>query len=423
MAEMEAVTNPKSTLITVGDELLIGQTVDTNSVWMAQELNALGIEVVRRIAVGDDRDQILDVVDDSLKRSDLVIITGGLGPTEDDITKEVLADYFNSPLVRHEGVARQIEAYYRQRGLPMLDRNRRQADIPDRAQALPNPLGSAPGMLFILENSWLISLPGVPDEMKEIMKGSVIPLLHKEWAGGVYEHASIVTAGIGESYLAERVVDLESALPAQIRLAYLPSPGMVRLRLSAKGKDKAAVIRELGDHQKRFADRLSDVLVSQKDLPMEEILSEVLRRIGKSIGLAESCTGGNIAHLLTQIPGSGQYFRGSIVCYQNDIKTDSLGVNPASIETFGPVSEPVAREMALGACRALKSDWGFGITGLLDPDTPQGDVPGGRVWMAFAEEEGDIVTQSYQLNYDRIRNKEVAVQLALLFIWKNIHRR
>src|SRR5690554_4298364 len=194
---------------------------------------------------------------------------------------------------------------------------------------------------------------------------------------------------------------------------------MVRLRLSAKGKDKAAVIRELGDHQKRFADRLSDVLVSHKDLPMEEILSEVLRRSGKNIGLAESCTGGNIAHLLTQIPGSGQYFRGSIVCYQNDIKTDCLGVHPQAIEKYGPVSEQVAREMAQGARRTLKSDWGFGFTGLLDPNTPQGEVPDGRIWMAFAGDK-EVRSRSYQLGYDRIRNKEVAVQLSLLYIWKNI---
>lgn len=415
----DPMTNPKSTLITIGDELLIGQTIDTNSVWMSKELNALGIEVLRRVAVGDEASLIVQAIDQALESSDLVFLTGGLGPTADDITKEVLSGYFQSPLVRHEGVEKQIEDYYRHRGLPMLERNRRQADIPAKARALANPLGSAPGMLFIRGNAWLISLPGVPDEMKEIMNGSVIPLLREHWVSGAYEHASIVTAGVGESYLAEMIEDLEAELPEHIRLAYLPSPGMVRLRLSAKGTERSRVLEELAFHQRKLVERLGESVISEEDLSLEEILSLALRRSGKNIGLAESCTGGNIAHLLTQIPGSGLYFRGSIVCYQNDIKTDCLGVHPQAIEKYGPVSEQVAREMAQGARRTLKSDWGFGITGLLDPNTPQGEVPGGRIWMAFAGDK-EVRSRSYQLGYDRIRNKEVAVQLSLLYIWKNI---
>ncbi len=413
------MANLKATLITIGDELLIGQTVDTNSVWIAQRLGPLGIDVQRRLTVGDDADQIRVALDESIRRTDLVLMTGGLGPTDDDITKEVLVEYFDSPLVRHAQTEKQIEGQFRSRGLPMLERNRRQADLPKMATILPNPVGSAPGMLFRREKTWVISLPGVPDEMKEIMTGSVLPMLESNFISDAIEHQSIVTAGMGESFLAETIEDLESRLPPHIRLAYLPSPGMVRLRISGRGKEREALKQEMDQYKGLLIDRIAEWVVSEEDLNLEEILSRDLKRLGKEIGLAESCTGGNIAHLLTQVPGSGQCFRGGIVCYQNDIKTDCLGVDPAAIETKGPVSEWVAREMALGARRVLKADLGFGITGLLDPNTPQGEIPGGRVWMAFADGK-KVFSKAYQLTYDRSRNKEVAVQLSLLFIWKNL---
>lgn len=406
-----------ATIITIGDELLIGQTIDTNSAWMAQQLNALGIEVARRVAVGDTRGAILGALDDELLRADILLITGGLGPTSDDITKPLLAEYFgDGSLVEDPDVLAHVTEIFAKRKRPLLDVNKLQAQVPVGCTVLRNRIGTAPGMLFWKNGKAIVSLPGVPYEMQSIMEDEVLPRLRKDFAAGAIVHRTLVTAGEGESFVAERLKDLEAALPAHIRLAYLPSPGTVRLRLTGRGIDELTLIREVELHRDAFAGRLENILVSQDDLPLEHILGKQLAVKGLKLGLAESCTGGYVAHKITNIMGSAGYLQGSIVCYQESVKEQILGVQRCTIDEFCVVSEEVAREMAIGARNVLESDIGFGVTGLLSPGG-EDRVPVGTVWMAAANGER-TVTKHFFFPLDRARNKELAVQNALVFIWR-----
>jgi nicotinamide-nucleotide amidase len=406
----------QSTIITIGDELLIGQIIDTNSAWMAQQLNALGIDVRRRIAVGDDDKAIRAVLDEELQRNDILLITGGLGPTADDITKLLLADYFGGKLVVNEAVLRHVEEMFAKRKRPMLERNRKQAEVPDVCTVLFNNMGTAPGMWFEKDGKVIVSLPGVPFEMIHIMEEEVLPRLRKIATTDAIVHRAIVTAGEGESFIVEQIKDLEDALPAHIRLAYLPNAGMVRLRLTGHGPDELRLIKEVEMRRDEIAARLGKIVVSLEDLPLEHIVGKVMAGKGLTIGLAESCTGGYIAHRITQIMGSAQYFMGSVVCYQKIVKEELLGVKRSTMERHHVVSEAVAIEMARGARKALHSDIGFGITGLLSGSAEEG-VAVGTVCMAAAK-EGKEAGKTFHFHMDRLRNKELAVTNALLFIWK-----
>ncbi len=410
-----------ATIITIGDELLIGQTIDTNSAWMAQQLNALGIQVARRIAVGDDRDAIVLALDEELARTDILLLTGGLGPTADDITKPLLADYFGGKLVVNEYVLAHVKDIFSRRKRPMLERNLKQAEVPDVCEVLFNRLGTAPGMWFERDGKVVISLPGVPFEMIGLMEDEVLPRLRAIATTDAIVHRSIITAGEGESFVAEQINDLESALPAHIKLAYLPGPGTVRLRLSGYGPDELRLIREVEMRRDELALRLEQIVVALDDLPLEQILGKVLAGKGLTLGLAESCTGGYIAHCITQIMGSAQYFVGSIVCYQESVKEEILAVKRKTIDKYCVVSEEVALEMAAGARKALGSDIGFGITGLLSGGA-EDKVPVGTVCMA-ASMEGRSVSKTFHFHMDRLRNKDLAVANALLFIWKFIQEK
>lgn len=405
-----------ATIITIGDELLIGQTVDTNSTWMAAQLGALGIEMRRRIAVADSKEAIRTALDEELPRNDLLLITGGLGPTADDITKPVLCEYFGGKLVMNPEVLAHVEGIFARNKRPMLDTNRRQAEVPDCCDVLFNERGTAPGMWFEKEGKYVVSLPGVPFEMMHLMEARVLPRLHQLATTDAIVHRAIITAGEGESFVAERIKDLEAALPAHIHLAYLPQPGMVRLRLTGHGPDELQLIKEVELRRDEIAARIENIVMSFDDLPLEHILGKVLATKGLMLGLAESCTGGYIAHRMTQIMGSAQYFMGSIVCYQESVKEAQLGVKRSTIERHCVVSEEVAIEMAEGARRTLKSDIGFGITGLLS-GSPQDRVPVGTVCMAAAR-EGTTVSKTFHFHQDRLRNKELAATHALFFIWK-----
>jgi nicotinamide-nucleotide amidase len=407
-----------ATIITIGDELLIGQTVDTNSTWMAAQLDALGIELRRRIADADTRDAIRTALDEELPRNDLLLLTGGLGPTADDITKPVLCNYFGGKLVLNEGVLAHVEGIFARNKRPMLDTNRRQAEVPDCCYVLFNERGTAPGMWFEKNGKYVASLPGVPFEMMHLMETQVLPRLHQLATTDAIVHRAIITAGEGESFVAERIKDLEAALPQHIHLAYLPQPGMVRLRLTGHGPDELQLIREVELRRDEMAARIDNIVLSFDDLPLEHILGKVLAAKGLMLGLAESCTGGYMAHRITQIMGSAQYFMGSIVCYQESVKEGQLGVKRSTIEKYCVVSEEVAVEMAEGARKTLKSDIGFGITGLLS-GSPEDRVPVGTVCMA-ASREGKTVSKTFQFHQDRLRNKELAATHALFFIWKFI---
>lgn len=401
-------------IITIGDELLIGQTIDTNSAWIAQQLNAMGIDVQRRVAVADQRDAIINALDEALAVADIVLVTGGLGPTADDITKPLLCEYFGGKMVVDERVLAHVKDIFSRRNRPFLERNMKQAEVPDVCTVLFNRMGTAPGMWFEKNGRVVVSMPGVPFEMEAIMEDEVLPRFRERYLHGAIVHRTTITAGEGESFIAEQVQDLETALPPHIHLAYLPKPGMVKLRLTGHGADEAALIREVEQQQKLFAERLQKIVVSLHDLPLEKILANALLERGLYAGLAESCTGGYIAHKLTDIPGATGFFGGSIVCYQVSVKESMAGVPPGLIAQYGVVSSEVAAAMAQGARNMLKTDIGFGVTGVLSPSADY-TVPAGTVWMAVADKDR-VVTKEFRFHYDRIRNKEMAAQSGLLMM-------
>lgn len=416
------MANIKAVIITIGDELLIGQTIDTNSAWMAQRLNELGIEVLRRVAVGDTAADIRNALDEEISRADIIFITGGLGPTADDITKPLLLEYFGGKMVVNEQVLEHVKDIFQKRNRPLLERNLQQAEIPDTCKMLFNRLGTAPGMLFQKSDKAIISMPGVPFEMMAIMEDEVIPFLQQRFASDALVHRTIFTAGEGESFIAEKIKDLEEALPAHIKLAYLPDPGIVRLRLTGRGNAKDKLVKELQLRQEEIANRLEHIVVSLHDLPMEQILGQSLLGKGITLGLAESCTGGYISHKMTQVIGSSQYMMGSIVCYNEQVKTDVLGVSGRTIKKHGVVSEETAVEMAQRAREVLNCDCALSVTGLLSPGGDDDKVPVGTVWMAVADKDR-VHSKKFMFRYDRIRNKDVAVQMGMLLAWKFIHNK
>ncbi len=409
-----------ASIITIGDELLIGQTVDTNSAWMAHKLNELGIHVIRRIAVGDEAQEIKDALDSELARVPLVLVTGGLGPTSDDITKPLLCEYFNGKLVLNEEVLVHVRELFAKRNRPFHDINIKQAEVPDNCTVLHNRMGTAPGMLFERDGRYLVSMPGVPFEMMTIMQDEVIPFIRKTFISDAFLHRTVITSGEGESFIAEKIADIETALPAYIKLAYLPGMGSVRLRLSGSSEDEMKLTQELDIWQHRIADRLEHIVVALEDNPMEYILGKSLLEKNATVSFAESCTGGNIGHMITQVTGSGSYFMGSAVCYQNEIKESLLGVKKETIEAHTAVSKQTAEEMVQGALRIYGSDYALSVTGKLSEGGVDKDIPVGTVWMAVADKDR-VVSKEFRFHYDRLRNKELAVQMGMLMVWKFIN--
>ncbi len=411
------MSNIVASIITIGDELLIGQTIDTNSAWIAKRLNEQGIDLRRRVAVGDSKTDIISALDEELAGASLVIITGGLGPTADDITKPLLREYFGGEMRVDARVLEYVQHLFSRLNRPMLERNLKQAEVPDSCQVLFNSKGTAPGMWFEKDGKVTIALPGVPHEMAAIMEEEVLPKLKLHFKSDAIVHYSVITAGEGESFIAERILDLEDTLPSHIRLAYLPGARMVKLRLTGRGADEAMLNDELKKHQSALAERLADIVISLEDVPMEQLLHEWFTSNGATLGLAESCTGGYIAHHLTQVAGSSDYFRGGIVCYHNDIKTHLLGVKKETLEKEGVISEAAAIEMAKGALSALSVDYAFAITGLLGPASPTDKEATGTVWMAVAHKD-TVLSRKFNFHYDRHRNKEMAVSMGMLMIYK-----
>jgi nicotinamide-nucleotide amidase len=413
-----------ASIITIGDELLIGQVVDTNSSWMAQELNKAGILVRHRVAVGDVWEDIWEALDEESKKASLVLITGGLGPTADDITKELLCRYFGGKMITDQPTLDHI-TYLFEKVLkrPMIERNAKQAEVPDNCTVLKNARGTAPGMLFKRDDKVFISLPGVPHEMKWLMEYQVLPLLPSLFKTGFVEHRTLLTAGIGESFLAELIQDIENTLPAHIKLAYLPSYGMVRLRLSAYGFEKAALQDELAVFFDQLKERTKPHLVTDEDIPIELAVGRLLKEKGKTLSTAESCTGGYIAHLLTKHAGSSAYFMGSVVSYANSAKEKLLNVNPQTLETTGAVSEETVREMVMGALDALQTDYAIAVSGIMGPDGGSTEKPVGTVWIAVASRE-NILARQFNFRFDRQRNIELtahnALNLLRIFVVDNL---
>lgn len=413
------MSNINAVIITIGDELLIGQTVDTNSAWIAQRLNELGIDVKRRVAVGDERLAIINALDEESERASLVIITGGLGPTSDDITKPLLCDYFGGTLVRDERVLAHLYELFKRRNRPVIERNLKQADVPDNCTVLFNEMGTAPGMWFEKNDRIYVSLPGVPFEMKHIMEHEVLPRL-KHHTSDALVHRSLVTAGEGESFIAEKLMAFEDKLPQHIKLAYLPDSGFVKLRLTGKAKDAAKISAELELLQAELSGILGHIVIAHEDIAMEVLLSRTLLERKQTVGLAESCTGGFIGHTLTQVSGASAYFMGSIVSYDNSVKHNVLGVSQSTLDNNGAVSEATVIEMAKGARRVLNTDYALSVSGVLGPTGGTDRVKVGTVWMAVASAT-EVRTKEFHFFYDRERNKEMAVKNGILFLWKFIN--
>jgi len=427
-----------ASIITIGDELLIGQTIDTNSAWMAQELNKIGIWVKRRVAVGDVWDDIWKALDEESKESEIILVTGGLGPTADDITKPLLCKYFGGNLVINEKVLEHVKNIFIKLNRPLIERNLKQAEVPDVCTVLFNARGTAPGMWFsppapkgepisiitdLKQSEYrkkiFVSLPGVPNEMKGLMINEVLPRLQKEFILPSIVHKTIFTAGAGESFIAEKIKDFESALPSYIKLAYLPAYGMVRLRLTSIGESKKKVEDDLLPYFNQLKEMVKDVMVADEDEGLEITIGKILKAKGKTMATAESCTGGYIAHLITSVPGSSEYYKGSVVSYANEVKENVLGVSADTLKTVGAVSEETVQQMVKGVIEKLNVDFALATSGIMGPDGGTPDKPVGTVWIAAGDKE-NLITQKLFFRFDRERNIEMTAQASLNMLRKFI---
>ncbi|MPQ48310.1 competence/damage-inducible protein A [Marinifilum sp. N1E240] len=394
-------------IITIGDEILIGQVVDTNSAWMAKELNKIGIDVSRINSISDQKNDIINSIEESFKRVSLVLMTGGLGPTNDDITKKTLSDYFGMKLVQDDKLYLKIQERLSRYGIPMNHFNVEQALVPDQARIIDNNFGSAPCMWFERDGKVVISMPGVPFEMKGIMENGVLNALRTCYSTPAIVHRTIMTQGIGESLLAEMLEDWEGNLPKGMKLAYLPSPGQVRLRLSVTGENKEDLELAINKQVELLEKIIPENIFGFDDTPMEESVAKLLKEKGLTMGTAESCTGGYIAHLITSHSGSSEYFKGSIVSYCNEIKEKVLGVNVEDLNNFGAVSQQVVEQMAIGARKALNVDYALATSGIAGPDGGTEEKPVGTVWIALAS-KSKVISQKLSLYKVRERNIRVA---------------
>lgn len=405
-----------ASIITIGDELLIGQTIDTNSAFIAQELNKIGVWVKRRVAIADDRQAILDTLAEEAQQSRIIIITGGLGPTADDITKPTLCEYFGTKLVVDEGALQNVTDIFRKLGRTLIERNAKQAEVPQSCTVLPNLRGTAPGMWFEKDGVVYASLPGVPHEMKGLITASVIPKIRENFTLPAVVHRTLLTAGQGESYIAERLVEFEASLPSYIKLAYLPAYGMVRLRLTGRNVDETSLTKEVAAAFAQLKDLVQEWMVADEDSSLPEALSRLLKENGKTISTAESCTGGYIAHLITSLQGSSAIYNGSIVSYANEVKQNVLGVEEETLRQHGAVSEQTVLQMAKGACGLLKTDFAVATSGIMGPDGGSEEKPVGTVWIAVANKAGSARAQKFHFRFDRGRNIELTANAALMLL-------
>ncbi|MEO6733361.1 MAG: competence/damage-inducible protein A [Ferruginibacter sp.] len=410
----------QATIITIGDELLIGQVVDTNSAWMAQELSKAGIRVARRVAVGDVWDEIWNTLTEESQHSDIILVTGGLGPTADDITKPLLCKYFNGKMIVDEGALQNVvNLFTNVLKRPMIERNLKQAEVPDTCRVILNKRGTAPGMWFEKEGKVFVSMPGVPHEMKGMMTDDVIPGLSRHFQFPHIAHRTLLTAGVGESFLADLIAGFEAKLPSQIKLAYLPNYGMVRLRLSGTGAEKDTIEKEIQYFFDELQTAVKEYLVTNEDETMQQVVAKLLTARKKTVSTAESCTGGYIAHLLTEKPGASVYYNGSVVSYSYKAKEDLLQVEKEILETKGAVSEEVVIQMAKGALKNLHSDFTIAVSGIMGPDGAMPDKPVGTVWIAVGNND-KILAERMNFRYDRHRNIELTATYALNMLRKFI---
>lgn len=405
----------KSTIVTIGDEILIGQILDTNSQYISQKLNEAGITVRERTSIGDEAEQIERTLERALRDSDVVIITGGLGPTKDDITKYTLARWFGSRLVFDERTAEHVKTLLARRGIEFNDLNRGQAMVPECCTVLFNAHGTAPGMWFERDGKVVVSMPGVPFEMKHLMEDEVMPRLRLRFTLRSIVHRTMITSGIAESVLAERIAEWEDALPQGLKLAYLPAPNIVRLRLSAYEADgermRATIEREFA----KLYGIIPSNIVGFEQASVQELVHNRLTETGRTLAVAESCTGGAIASMFTAMAGASKYFLCGVVSYSNEAKAEILGVDPQAIERYGAVSEQVALQMADGARRTARADYAISTTGIAGPTGGTAEKPVGTVWIGIATPERTFaVLRDCGTDRSQIISRASAYAVALL---------
>jgi nicotinamide-nucleotide amidase len=402
-----------ATIITIGDELLIGQVIDTNSAYIAQALNKIGIAVKNRIAVGDSKQDIITSLNTASTHSKIVVITGGLGPTADDITKPLLNEYFGGKMIVHQPTLDHItDIFLNKHKRPMIDRNRKQAEVPDVCEVLFNETGTAPGMLFKKEGVLYFSLPGVPHEMRYLTDNYVIPVISKHFTTQPIIHRTLLTAGIGESFLAELIAEFENALPNYIKLAYLPNFGMVRLRLTATGLSESELTISFNEQFVKLKVAVNEYLVTDLDENMEVVVGNLLKANNQTVATAESCTGGFIGHLLSKHAGSSQFYTGGIISYDNRIKTEFLDVPTSILHTVGAVSQEAVEQMAKAVREKMNTDFGVSVSGIMGPSGKTDEKPLGMVWIGVANKE-KVVSKVFYLRFDRQRNIEVTANQAI----------
>lgn len=401
-------------IINIGDELLIGQVVNTNAADMAKMLNKAGFDVRKTSVIGDEAEIIRSSLQSAMQRAAVVLITGGLGPTKDDITKKVLAEEFDSSLIMNEQVRVHVERYFASKGLPFTPTNAEQALVPDKCRVVFNSVGTAPGMCFEKNGKLVFSMPGVPFEMRTMMP-EVIEIMKQHFKSEAVEYKTLLVSGIGESFLSDKLEGFEANLPRGISLAYLPKGGTIRLRLTAKGADRNKVTDMLGKQTELLLASVKDYFMGFECDNLAETLGERLSENGKTVATAESCTGGNIAHLITLVAGSSRYYKGSVVSYANEVKEKVLGVRAGDLQQYGAVSEEVVKQMAEGVKRLLKTDYVIATSGIAGPSGGSDEKPVGTVWIAVAGER-DCVAEKFLFNTTRDNFIERTSNQAILML-------
>lgn len=410
----------RAEIITIGDEILIGQIVDTNSQWIGTELNKIGVSVHQISSIQDDKEHILNALKEAEDRVDIVILTGGLGPTKDDITKHTIASYFNDHLELNNEVVDHIQQLFKKYKIPFRESNRLQGMLPTKATMLKNLYGTAPGMWFYENNTVFVSLPGVPNEMRGLMKYEVLPKIQKQFKLPYIVHKTIMTYGQGESVVAERIEEFENNLPSFVKLAYLPNYGRVRLRLTAKGDDKALLENGINEQIEKLYTLIPDIISGfDEGGKLEDKIGVLLKNKNKTVATAESLTGGKIAATIVSVAGSSAYFKGSIVAYSAETKQSLLNVAKSTIETNTVVSKEVVKEMALGVQQKLQSDYAIAVTGNAGPTTDHNDKSVGVVFIAIAS-ENSVLVEEFNFGKPRGRVIDKTVNKALEMLEKEI---
>lgn len=404
-------TTPQAEILNIGDELLIGQIVNTNAVWIAQELNKRGVAIQRMTTVGDRETDIVAALTHAMQHQDIIIITGGLGPTKDDLTKDILTRFFDTRLVFHEEVFQLLDSFFKKRGKVLNEANKTQCYVPEACTVLMNYWGTAPGMLFEKDGKIIVSLPGVPLEMKELMNQYIFPLIESRYTLPPLIHRSFLTEGIPESELMTLLADWENNLPASVKLAYLPSAGQVTLRLSTLHADGNGPVL-IQEQEEKLKAILGQEIIGYDGETLEQVIQRLFIEHKLTLSTAESCTGGYIAHKITSVPGSSAYFMGSVVSYHNQVKHEMLHVSNDTLQTAGAVSKETVIQMAENARKMLHTDYTIAVSGIAGPDGGTPEKPVGTVWVAWATPQGTL-TKKYRFGNDRLTNIHRTYQAAL----------